>query len=120
MGELVCVRKRPELMSLLANLRQTVLMAHRTLPPRFYEAQMIRHDTITQAWRILTRRAREEQEVAYERMYAKMKQACSALKRLSPEVYEKTLLKDPQRTEQLFPPQLRLPVDTPPNSNNVP
>lgn len=70
---------------------------------------LIKHKTITNAWKVFLRKAERKQNDQLRLQYNSMRDAMTELKTLSPELYEAANAKETKR----FPLELRVPTDFP-------
>lgn len=91
----------------------SVLSASKKQPKvlKLCREDLIKHQTITNAWRLFKRKNFERRQAQLEKQYESIKTAMTELKEVSPELFEAANKKEPVR----FPVDLRIPTDYPPN-----
>lgn len=72
---------------------------------------LIKHKTITNAWRVFTRKQEDKREAQLAKQYESISNAMEELKEVSPELYAEANKKERMR----FPLELRVPTDFPAN-----
>lgn len=74
---------------------------------------LIKHKTITNAWKVFSRKKEEKRVAQLEQQFQSISNAMEELKQLSPELYEAANAKDPKKR---FPMELKVPTDYPAHS----
>lgn len=70
---------------------------------------LIKHKTITNAWRIFQRQQVDRRQEQLKKQYQSIQQAMDELRELSPELYEAAT----EKTKKRFPMELKVPTDYP-------
>lgn len=73
---------------------------------------LLRHRTIHRAWQLVKRQERESRNTELMTQYQKIQVACDELEKASPELFAQAMDK-PKSLR--FPPEYRIPTETPPN-----
>ncbi|GEQ67667.1 hypothetical protein JCM33374_g1332 [Metschnikowia sp. JCM 33374] len=73
---------------------------------------LIKHKTITNAWKVFTRKQHEKSMVQLEKQFVSIKTAMDELKEVSPELYEAA--NTPEKMKR-FPLDMKVPTDFPAN-----
>ncbi|PSK39714.1 hypothetical protein C7M61_001519 [Candidozyma pseudohaemuli] len=91
----------------------SVLSASKKQPKvlRLCKEDLIKHQTITNAWKLFKRKNEEKRHRQLVKQYESIKTAMNELKEVSPELFEAANKKESVR----FPVDMRIPTDYPPN-----
>lgn len=91
----------------------SVLSASKKQPKvlRLCKEDLIKHQTITNAWKVFKRKNEEKRHEQLVKQYESIKTAMNELKDVSPELFEAANKKEPVR----FPVDMRIPTEYPPN-----
>lgn len=79
---------------------------------RLCPEDLIKHKTITNAWKIFQRKQQEKEEEVLAKQYNSIRNAMEELKQVSPELFEAAQKKE----RKFFPLEYRIPVDYPPRN----
>lgn len=92
----------------------SALSASRKQPKliKLNQQDLIKHNTIQNAWRSFTRKQHNKREEQLHKQYESIYQAMETLKSVNPLLYE---VANKQETKSLYPLNLRVPTDYPPN-----
>lgn len=95
-----------QLLALSASRKQPKLL-------KLCREDLIKHRTITNAWKVFQRRKEERRHEQLEQQYESIRTAMETLKQTSPELYAAASKRD---KKVRFPLELRVPTDYPANS----
>lgn len=95
-----------QLLALSASRKQPKLL-------KLCREDLIKHRTITNAWKVFQRRKEERRREQLEQQYESIRTAMETLKQTSPELYAAASKRD---KKVRFPLELRVPTDYPANS----